>query len=72
MLALRWVGNLLLLLTLVLLLLMRLVGGAVVVHRPVPWRSTAGQSCHNLPLLCFVMDVDRIVPDDDITDKLWE
>jgi hypothetical protein len=68
MLALRWAENPLL----VLLLLTRPVGGAVVVHRPVPGRSTAEQSCYDHPLLCVLVCMDRIVRDDDITDKLWE
>jgi hypothetical protein len=72
MLALRWAGNPLLLLTLVLLLLMRRVGGAVVVHRPVSGRSTAGRSYYSLPLLCILVCADRIIHDDDITDKLRE
>jgi hypothetical protein len=45
---------------------------AVVVHHLVPGRSTAEQSCHDLPLLCFLVGVDCIVRDDDITDKLQE
>jgi hypothetical protein len=46
------------------------VGGAVVVRRPIPGRTTAGRSCHNLPLLCFLVGTDRIVCYDDIADKL--
>jgi hypothetical protein len=48
-----WAGNPILLLTLVLMLLwlVRWVGRAVVVHRPVLWRSTTEQSYLNLPLL---------------------
>jgi hypothetical protein len=72
MLALRWVGNPLLLLVLVLLLLMRRVGTDVVVHHPIPGRSTVGRSYHNLPLICFFVGVDCLICDDDITDKLWE
>jgi di/tricarboxylate transporter len=73
----RWVGNplplqALALLALVLLLLMRRVGWALVVHRLVPGRSTVGRSYHNLPLLCFLVGVDCLICDDDITDKLWE
>jgi hypothetical protein len=48
------------------------VSGAVVLHHPVPGRSTAGWSYHILPLLCFLVGVDRLICDDDITDKLWE
>jgi hypothetical protein len=62
-----WGGALLLLMR-VLLLPMRWVDGAVIVHHPVPWRG----SCHNLPLLCFLVSVDRIIHDDDIADKFWE
>jgi hypothetical protein len=72
MLALRWAGNPLWLLALVLLLLMRRVGGTVVVHHPVPGRSIAGQSCYDLPLLCVLVCADRIICDDDITDKRLE
>jgi hypothetical protein len=61
MLALRCSGNPLLLWALVLLALMRWVGGAVVVHRPVPGRSTAGRSYHNLPLLCFLVGADHLI-----------
>jgi hypothetical protein len=70
MLALRWVGNPLLLRALVLLLLMRRVGGAVVVHHLVPERNTVGRSYHIFPLLCFLVGADRLIRDDDITDKL--
>jgi hypothetical protein len=68
MLAPRWAENPLL----VLLLLTRPVGGAVVVHRLVPGRSTVGRSYYDLPLLCVLVCVDCIVRDDDITNKLWE
>jgi hypothetical protein len=57
------------LLLLMLLLLTRQEGGAVMVHHPVPWRSTTGWSCHNLPLLCFLVGADLIIRDDDIADK---
>jgi hypothetical protein len=53
-----------------LLHLVRWVGGAVVVHHLVLRGSTSGRSCHNLPLLGFLVGVDRIVYDDDIADKL--
>jgi hypothetical protein len=72
MLAPRWVGNQPLLLMLVVLLPMKWIVGTVVVHHPVPRRSTAGWSCHNLPLLCFLVGSDCIFCDDDITEKLWE
>jgi hypothetical protein len=64
-------GNPLWLLTLVLLL-MRWVGGTVVVHHPVPGRSTIGRSCYGLPLLCILVCADCMIHDNDITDKLWE
>jgi hypothetical protein len=32
--------------------------------------GTARRSCHNLSLLCFLVGADRIIPDDDITEKL--
>jgi hypothetical protein len=44
----------------------------MVVHHPVPARSTARRSYHNLPLLCFLLGADCIIHDDDIADKLWE
>jgi hypothetical protein len=71
------VGNLLLLWALVLLalvvvLLMRRVGRALVVHHPVPGTSTARRSYHRLPLICFLVGADRLIHDDDITNKLWE
>jgi hypothetical protein len=72
MLVLRWARNPLWLLTLVLLLLTRWVGGTLVVHHPVPGRSTTGRSYYDLPLLCVLVCADRIVHDDDITNKLWE
>jgi hypothetical protein len=68
MLELRWAGNPLLL----LLMMMGLVGGAVVVQRLVPGRSTAGQSCYNLSLLCVLVYADHIIHDVGITDKLRE
>jgi hypothetical protein len=34
--------------------------------------GTSGQSCHNLPLLGFLMGTDCIVHDYDIADKLWK
>jgi hypothetical protein len=46
------------------------VGRAVVVHRPIPRMSTIRQSCHNLSLLSFLVGMDCIVRDHDITDKL--
>jgi hypothetical protein len=54
------------------ILLMKQIGGAVVVHHLVPGRSTAGQSCYDLPLHCVLVCEDRIIRDDDITDKIWE
>jgi hypothetical protein len=71
-LVLRWAGSPLLLLTLVLLLMTRWVGGAVMVHHPVPRRSTAGCCCHILSLLCFLVGAERIIRDDGIADKLEE
>jgi hypothetical protein len=71
MLALRWAGNPLWLLALVLLLTRR-VGGTVVVHRLAPRRSNVRRSCYGFPLLCVLVCTDRIIHDDDITDKLWE
>jgi hypothetical protein len=72
-LALRWAGGPLLLLTWVLLLLTRGggegLGGSVVVRHLIPWRSNVVRSCHNLPLLCFLVSVDCIIHDDDIADK---
>jgi hypothetical protein len=67
-------GGPLLLLTLVLmlLLLVRWVGGAMMVHHSVPRGSTTGWSCHNLPLLCFLVGADRIVRNGDIADKFRE
>jgi hypothetical protein len=55
---------------LVLLRLSRWVGGAVVVHHPVLWRSTTGWSSHNLPLLGFLVGVAGIIHDHDIADDL--
>jgi hypothetical protein len=74
MLALRWAGSPLLLrmLMLVLVLLLRWVGGVVVVHRLILWRSTTGWSSHNLPLLGFLVGTDGIIRDHDITHKLWK
>jgi hypothetical protein len=63
-------GDPLLLLMLVLVQLERWVDGAVVVHRPVFQMSTFGRSCHNLPLVSFLMDADCIIHNDDIVDKL--
>jgi hypothetical protein len=53
-----------------LVLLSRWVGGAVVVHRLVLWRSTTGWSSLSLPLLGFPMGADGIVRDHDIAHKL--
>jgi hypothetical protein len=52
-------GSPILLLTLVLMLLrlVRWVGGVVVVHCSVLQGSTFGQSCHNLPLLGFLVSM---------------
>jgi hypothetical protein len=36
------------------------------------WEEQCRQSYHNLPPLCFLVGVDRLIHDDDITDKLWE
>jgi hypothetical protein len=71
---LRWVGSPLLRMTLVLMLLWLSgwVGGAMMVHRPVLQMSTTGWSCHNLPLLGFLVDVDCIVHDHDIANELWK
>jgi hypothetical protein len=69
---LRWVGSPLLLRMLLLALGSRWIGGAVVVHRPVLWRSTAGWSSHSLSLLGFLVGVDDIVHDHDVADELWE
>jgi hypothetical protein len=44
----------------------------MVVHRLVLRRSTTGWSCHNLPLLGFLVGVDCIVRDHDIADELWK
>jgi hypothetical protein len=55
---------------LVLLRLSGWVGGTVVLHRPVLRRSTTKRSCHNLPLLDFLVSADCIVRDDDIADEL--
>jgi hypothetical protein len=77
-LALRWAGSPLLLLKLVLVLVLVLlwlsswVGGAVVVHRSVLWRSTTKWSSHNLPLLGFLVSTDCIIRDHDVADKLWK
>jgi hypothetical protein len=57
-------------LVLMLLWLTRWLGGTVVVHCPVLRRSTTGRSCHNLPLLGFLMSVDCLIRNDDIADKL--
>jgi hypothetical protein len=50
----------------------RWIGGAVVVHHPVLWRSTTGWNSHNLPLLGFLVDTDGVVHDHDVADELWE
>jgi hypothetical protein len=63
---------LLLMRVLVLLRLSGWVGGAVVVHRLVHRRSTAGWSCHSLPLLGFLVCADCIIRDHDIADELWK
>jgi hypothetical protein len=57
---------------LLVLMLVRQVGGAMMVHHPVPWRGTTGRSCHDLPLLCLLVSMDHIVRDDDIADEFWE
>jgi hypothetical protein len=44
----------------------------VVVHHPILRRSTFGRSCHNLPLLDFLVGTDCIVRDHDIAYKLWK
>jgi hypothetical protein len=59
-------------LMLMLLRLARWVGGAVVVHRLVLQGSTSGWSCHNLPLLGFLVSTDCIIHDNDIASNLWE
>jgi hypothetical protein len=51
---------------------MRRVGGAVIVHRLVPWRGTTRWSYHNLPLLYLLVPMDLIIYDDDIADEVWE
>jgi hypothetical protein len=60
-----WVGS-----PLLLLMLMCQVGVAGSIHHPGLWRSTTGWGCHSLPLLAFLMGVDRIIHDDSIADKL--
>jgi hypothetical protein len=52
-----------------MLLLARRVSGAMMLHRPVPQGSTTGHSCYNLPLLCLLEGMNRIIRDDDIADK---
>jgi hypothetical protein len=59
-------------LMLVLLRLSRWVGGTVVVHRPILWRSTTGWSSHNLPLLRFLVGADGVVHDHDVADERWK
>jgi hypothetical protein len=54
------------------LLLSGWVGGAVVIHRLILQRSTTGWRCHDLPLLGFLVGVNCIIRDHDITDKLWK
>jgi hypothetical protein len=73
-LTLRWAGSSLLWLTLVLVLLRlsRWIGGAVVVHRPILWGSTTGWSCHNLPIISFLVGAYCIIRDHDIAHKLWK
>jgi hypothetical protein len=53
-----------------MLLLARLVGGAVRVHHLVSWGSATRQSCHNFPLLGFLVGADHIICDVDIADEL--
>jgi hypothetical protein len=71
---LRWAGSPLLLRTLMLMLVLvrlsRWVGGAVVVHHPVLWRSTSGWSSHNLPLIGFLVCVDGVICDHHIDEEL--
>jgi hypothetical protein len=55
-----------------MLWLVRWIGGAMVVHCPVFWRSTTRWSCHSLPHLGFLVSADCIIRDDDIIDKLWK
>jgi hypothetical protein len=43
-----------------------------VVHRSILRRSTTGWSCHNLPLLGFLVGVNCVVHDHDIADKFWK
>jgi hypothetical protein len=42
----------------------------MVVHHPVLWGSTSGRSCHNLPLLGFLVGADCIFCDYGIADEL--
>jgi hypothetical protein len=55
-----------------LVMLARRVGGAMMLHSSVPRESITGWNCHNLPLLCLLMDADHIVRDDDIADKFYK
>jgi hypothetical protein len=41
-----------------------------VVHHLILWRSTTRWSCHNLPVLGFLVSADGIIHDHDIADKL--
>jgi hypothetical protein len=62
----------LMLLLMLLLMLARWVGGAMMIHHPVPHGSTTGWSYHNLSLLCLLVGADHIIHDDDIADKFCE
>jgi hypothetical protein len=53
-------------------MLARLVGGVMMIHHLVLWRSTTGRSCHNHCLLALLVGADCIIRDDDVVDELWE